>query len=422
MANKKTEKKTDKPKFDLNRRTHRLLQDEPFYCAISMRVTKVASEAIPTAGVRVNPHSGFFEMIYNPSFFEQLNEREQALVLMHEFDHLIFEHVTGRLPVEGMTKEWNHATDLAINGPRFRESGISSGKLYDMALIPGKQGSPYADLPFGKTAEFYLPYCKKVLEEMEKNSGEGQDGQPGNGSPGEGDPNGGFDNHEGWNDSENPIPTEIREMAKERLKDAMRAGARDATAKASWGSVPADMRQRILDALQPKVDWRQTLRYFVRTSQRADKSTTIKKINRRYPYQHPGRKTNRTAKLAISIDQSGSVSDRMLAEFFAELRKLSTLVEFTVIPFDTRIEESLIYTWKKNQKHKVERVMCGGTDFNAPTEYVNEKHFDGHIILTDMCAPKPVNSKCQRMWVTDAQNAKNPYFTPNPYEKIIAID
>jgi predicted metal-dependent peptidase len=33
------------------------------------------------------------------------------------------------------------------------------------------------------------------------------------------------------------------------------------------------------------VDWKKVLRYFVKTSQRANKSTTIKRINRRYPYK-----------------------------------------------------------------------------------------------------------------------------------------
>lgn len=57
--------------------------------------------------------------------------------------------------------------------------------------------------------------------------------------------------------------------------------------------------------------------------------------------------------------------------------------------------------------------MCGGTDFNAPTKYVNENDFDGHIVLTDMQAPKPISSTCSRMWMTDKQNAASPYFKTN---------
>ena len=146
----------------------------------------------------------------------------------------------------------------------------------------------------------------------------------------------------------------------------------------------------------------------------------MKSINRRYPYIHPGRKRTRTAKIAISIDQSGSVDDGMLQAFFAELNKLADLAEFTVVPFDTDVAKDKVFVWKKGDRKKWERVMCGGTCFNAPTQYVNENNFDGHIVLTDMCAPKPIASKCQRMWMTTAYYAKHPYFKTN--ERIIAIE
>ena len=65
--------------------------------------------------------------------------------------------------------------------------------------------------------------------------------------------------------------------------------------------------------------------------------------------------------------------------------------------------------------------MCGGTCFDAPTKFVNENHkFDGHIILTDMEAPKPIPSKVQRMWMTDERSAQRPYFQTS--ERVIAID
>ena len=63
--------------FDLNIHTARLLMDEPFFAAISRRIDKRATYAIPTAGVMVNPDSGQFEMLYNPEFFEKLTDDER---------------------------------------------------------------------------------------------------------------------------------------------------------------------------------------------------------------------------------------------------------------------------------------------------------------------------------------------------------
>jgi predicted metal-dependent peptidase len=180
------------------------------------------------------------------------------------------------------------------------------------------------------------------------------------------------------------------------------------------------MRKMIKDRLTSKVDWKKMLRYFVRTSQRADKRSTPRRLNKRFPKIHPGKRVRRQAKIAIPIDQSGSVDDGMLAAFYAELDTLAQFAEFTVIPFDTRVAEDKVYVWKKGERRKWERVMCGGTCFNAPTRYVNERNFDGVIVLTDMCAPKPIASKCQRMWLTTTEHARNPYFTTN--EVVVAID
>ena len=111
-----------------------------------------------------------------------------------------------------------------------------------------------------------------------------------------------------------------------------------------------------MDRIATKVDWRKVLRYFVKTSQRADKRSTPRRLNKRFPKIHPGKRVRRQAKIAVSIDQSGSVDDGMLAAFFSELNKLAEIAEFTVIPFDTQVAESKIYTWKKGQSKKTEEA------------------------------------------------------------------
>tara|TARA_R100000152_G_C6778489_1_gene209227 strand:+ start:713 stop:1933 length:1221 start_codon:yes stop_codon:yes gene_type:complete len=403
------ENKTEN-KFDLNVHTARLLMSEPFFSSLSRRINKLPTDAIPTAGVRVNPETAQFEMLYNPSYFEALSDTQKLGVLKHEFYHLIFEHVTSRRPDDVDARTWNFATDLAINSHL-------DGELPKGALIPGIE--PFEDYQKGLSAEAYLG--KLQDDENFKEDENGQGGDPKAGDPEGGDSSGGanqpqFDSHEGW-DQANSTATEI---AKERLKDYVKKAAEDAQRANSWGSVPIDCRKSILSRLSTFVDWRKVLRYFIKTSLRASKRSTVRKINKRFPYIHPGKKVKRQARIAISIDQSGSVSDSMLEAFFGELTTLAKLATFTVVPFDTRVDESLVYEWKKGESRKVERVMTGGTCFNAPTEYVNKNEFDGHIVLTDLMAPKPKASKCQRMWMTTKYHASHPYFQTN--ERIIAID
>ena len=136
---------------------------------------------------------------------------------------------------------------------------------------------------------------------------------------------------------------------------------------------------------------------------------------------HAGSKVKREAKIAVCIDQSGSVDDTMLVKFYAELNKLCDLVSFDIIPFDTKVGEKWVYTWKKGQKRAWERVMWGGTCFDAPTEWVNSKKYDAMIVLTDMMAPKPKRSNCKRLWMTTAEYAARPWFNPNP-EKMLVVD
>jgi len=400
--------------FDLNKHVARLLMSEPFFAAISRRVDKRAHAGVPTAGVRINPTTAQFEMVYNPEFFQGLTDKQRAGVLKHEFYHLVFAHVTDRKPEGVDARKWNIAADLAIN-THLR------GELPEGCCMPGE--GPFADLPTGKSAEWYLENLP-TDDESKGPEGEGQGGE-GEGGEGEGNPSQGpvsgfpdgvFDDHEGWDD----VPDDIKEMAKERIKENIRKAAEEASKANSWGSVSSECRKDIMAKLQSKVDWRKVLRYFITTSQKANKRSTVRRINKRYPYQHPGKSVTRQAKIAISIDQSGSVDDGMLQAFFAELNKLASLAEFTVIPFDSDVAEDKVYVWKRGETRPWERVRYGGTDFDPPTVYVNERSFDGHIVLTDLCAPKPKRSKCQRMWMTTKYYAERPYFETN--EKIIAID
>ena len=410
---------TTKQPFDLELQLYSLLKDEPFFASLSRRINKSKTTAVPTAGVRVNPRTGRYEMVYTPEFFEKLTTVERAGVLKHEFYHLVYEHVTGRLPPEGLSRMWNVATDLAINSHLI-------GELPKGGCFP--QQAPFEDYPLNQSAEFYFNMLKNDEQfnqdpDQGDGSGDGQSGDQQGDQQGDSPSSGGglpdsLDDHSGWGDD---VDQGMKEVAEQRLKEDLKQIVDEINSSGKgWGSVGAETRKQIQDFITPKVDWRKVLRYFIKTSQRANKRSTVRRLNRRFPYIHAGRKVTRTANIAISIDQSGSVSDQMLALFFAELQSLSKYATFTIIPFDTDVAKDKIWVWKKGKRHTWERVLTGGTDFNPPTEYVNSQNFDAHLILTDMMAPKPKPSKVQRAWVTIPEYAENPYFHTN--ERIIVVE
>lgn len=395
--------------YDLNHHVYRLLMSEPFFAYISREVNKSASTSIPTAGIRVNPDTHRYEMLYNPEFFSALSDEQAKGVLKHEFYHAIFEHVTQRLPDNENMKIWNIATDLAIN------SIIGENELPEICLFPGK--GKFENYPEDLASETYLAMLKNNPQFQPKEGDE--NGENGNGQQGEGGGNDGqFDSHEHWGDE---ASQNVSEIAKERFREAMSRAANECAKNNSWGSLSSEVRQEIMKRIQTKVDWKKVLRYFVGRAQKSDRTNTIRKINKRFPYIHAGRKTNYSAHIAIAIDQSGSVSDEMLNEFYNELNKLSALATFTVVPFDDKVFDDKVYTWKKGEKRKWQRVLSGGTNFNAPTEYVNKNSkFDALLILTDMYAEKPKSCKVQRAWMTTSYNKRSMPFQTN--ELILTVD
>ena len=378
--------------YDLNNDVFKLLIDEPFFACLSRHINKVANNGVKTAGVRVD-NDGRYEMVYNPAFMAGLSEEHRRGVLKHELYHLVLEHCSTRSPDgKKISKRWNYATDLSINSHL-------KGELPDFALWPEKFGYPN-----GQAAEWY--YAK--LEEDGK-GGEGED-----------DGQGPLDDHDGWGEGNSEIPEELKEVARERLREDMRKAASEASQQTNtWGSIPQSCQKEIMRFINGSINWKAVLRAFIGQAQKAESINTIKRINKRFPYIHAGKRAKRHANIAISIDQSGSVSDELLSLFFAELNSLSKLATFTVIPFDCSLDESKVSVWKKGQRRDTERVLYGGTDFNVPTKYVNERTFDGHIVLTDMQAPQPVPSRCRRMWMTDEDGASSPYFKNG--ERLIAI-
>ena len=194
----------------------------------------------------------------------------------------------------------------------------------------------------------------------------------------------------------------MREYVEARAKAIIEKAVKTADQSSTgWGNIPAEIREEIRRSVSTVVNWRAVLRQFVGTTIRGARTTSIKRISRRYPYIHPGLKRSYTAKLLVAIDQSGSVNDEWLCIFFAELANLAKKVDVSIIHFDT--ECAAPYEWKRGTKVEAKRTRCGGTDFDAPTRFVNDPknrgRWDGLCVLTDGQAPAPGASRLKRAWV-----------------------
>lgn len=439
--------------FDLNLHTWRVMQSEPFFAALLRRIDRRKDFSCPTMGVALDKQKGCFYLVYNPRFAAGLDDKGVQAVIMHELYHCIFEHVTSRQPewkcgktspskkdCEGcqhvsecnlLHTTHNFAADLAINSHLLKNlPKMCWGEPLDL-LIPGE--GKFKDAPVEKSMEWYLSWISQnpeVQKEIARQAKQNEGSSNGKPMPGSGQGTGGtLDDHSGWKDAESgDMDAETAgalAAAKADFKQAMADAVNDINKSAAgWGTVTADCQKDILERLKSRLDWRRFLRYFIGTSRRADKRSTIMRINKRYAYVHPGHKVNRHANIAVCVDMSGSVDDAMLLTFLSELDGLANLAEFTFVPFDTDVQEDCVFVWKKGKRGLGARTKCGGTNFQVVTDWVQAQgKFDGMIVLTDLEAPKPTAFHGGlRLWITDQTHGDRPYIDVSPDPIVVIPD
>ena len=431
--------------FDIDPHLINLMWDEPFFSKVLRPVTKVRSEDISTAGVLAK--DGDINMWWNPYFVAGLTSKQVKGLLKHECFHLVLEHTTTRR-MEPHTLH-NYATDLAIN------SMIPEEELPEGGLIPGKAFKPLepevaakigeaavarherisqkiASLPKGLSSEQYFALLQDVADDIEKaakgkslaqalKDGDVRVDENGNLVDGEGNPvrivPGGMDDHEGWDDMDD----EERELIKGKVRQALEKAVRDCDSSGQWGSVPAETRSKLRDLLSREIDWRSVLKQFCGMTRRADRTTNVKRLNRKYPTIQPGTHRNYTSSIAVYIDQSGSVDDESLELLFGNLMTLAKRTEFTIFNFDTEVDEKSERVWKGNKNPGLARTRCGGTDFKAASNHANEnKHrFDGYLIMTDGECSDPGPSQLKRGWVIVPD--RKMMFTPSKRDFVIKM-
>lgn len=384
----KYEKKLFDPNM-LDKELVYLLSEDSFLGTVSQKITKKADWTMPTAYVGIRHFTkDIYNVVmgYNPAFFRKLSPRQRKGVIVHELYHVIFMHIFQRaVSDKKLAVLHNWATDLAIN------SLIGEDHLPSIVLMPGKRNKdprtgkaiegPYADFianaPPLKASDWYYSELLKIYQENDDGSGNSI-AASGIGT---------LDDHEGWKE----VPADILEEIRNEVEAGISEAVRKADGENSWGNTPAHIQAWIRKMLSKEVDWRSILHNFIGRVRSMERSSTLKRINKKAPYVFPGVRRKTKATFACFIDQSGSMSDKDVAQMFGELENLARETEIDVFHFDTEVDVDSHTVWKKSQPFpKPHRTRCGGTDFNAVARYCNDQknpNWSGVIILTDGYAP-----------------------------------
>ena len=115
----------------------------------------------------------------------------------------------------------------------------------------------------------------------------------------------------------------------------------------------------------------------------------------------------RTSKILVAIDTSGSVSMPEYMEFMAQVRTMKGSISFDIVECDTEIRH--MYTFKGTIN--TELHGGGGTNFEEPMKLFYERGtYDALVYFTDGFCPIPDNTPSKTLWVVSSKgNKENDY-------------
>ena len=336
-------------------------------------MTTITEEAITA---KTNGRDAF----YGRTFVDMLTDKELAFLVLHENMHKCYRHLTTWRALYEIDKSIaNQACDYVINI-----------QLHDM-----DSGETMIAMPRDKTTRKHIGLIdvkfrgmdtKQVFDILMKKKREGGGGGGGGGEQTDSESDSpGLDEHD-WQGAKEMSTEAVKELTQE-IESALRQGGIYA------GKVGGDTLRSVKDMLEPKVDWREVLRRFVRTSLKDRDSPSWRKAHKNYLWQDiilPSIVGKRMKHLVVAMDTSGSIQGEMLSMFMGELNKvvLSTNPErVDMLYWDTEVAGH--ETHKGDAKLIVSKTKPkggGGTNPDCIPEFMLSKSLgkaDALVVLTD---------------------------------------
>ena len=338
-----------------------LLLRHPFFGNMATRLELVeASHWLPTIATDGR------KFYYNVDFVNKLKPKEAEFGFAHEVLHNVFDHI-GRKGYRDQVL-FNIAADFAVN-QICKDEHIGEFPSFVKPFYDSK----YRGWNFEKIYDDLLERAKKcdigslgnLLDEHL----------------------GGEDDEDGTDKPDRPkLTEEEKRQIRDEIKEAMIAAAQSA------GKVPEGIRRLIHDFTEPKMDWRQILRMNIASILKSNFSFT--RPNRKS--QHcgavlPGMMNEETIDICVSIDMSGSITDKMAKDMLSEVKGImDEYVDFKVSiwTFDTQV-----YGFEQFTADNADEITSyvphggGGTDFEVNWSFMKENGIEPKrfIMFTDGC-------------------------------------
>ena len=322
---------------------------------------------------------------YGREFVDSLTDKELAFLVMHENMHKAYRHLTTWEALHDVDHHCaNAACDYVINIQLVDLD--PDEKLIAIPRVDGKVMGLLDPAYCGMDTKQVFDILRKKKEEDGEEGEEGEDGGKGTDrQDGDKSGHGGFDEHD-WKEAVDGMTEEEKQELADDIDQALRQGGIYA------GKVGGKMSREIAEMLTPKVNWREVLRGFVKTSLKDRDSPSWRKAHKNYLWQDiilPSIMGKRIKHLAVGIDTSGSIQGPILDAFLSELNKIIKDVNpdrVDVMYWDTNVAGHETYTGAKTDIVKrTSPVGGGGTDPDCVPVFMKEKAIapDALVILSD---------------------------------------
>jgi len=314
---------------------------------------------------------------YGRAFVKELSDKELNFLVAHEGYHKMYRHLTTwrKLHDEDHSLA-NSACDYVIN---LQLQDIDPSET--LIAMPRYKDGPHKGKRMGLCEERFRGMNTKQVFDILK-----QEKKDGGGGDGDGE---GFDVHD-WADAKNMTDAEKKELLKE-IDQAIRQGIMAHQKIAGTGAGGLD--RELEGLLEPKVDWREVLREFVKATCNAKDASSWRRVNRRFlstgTYM-PSMIGEKVGHLVVAIDTSGSIGGSELAEFLSEVKGIAEEVNPEVVDllyWDGDVAGHEVYEGAavSNIVSSTKPRGGGGTSPSCVSTYLKEKGIKPEciIMLTD---------------------------------------
>lgn len=332
---------------------------------------------------------------YGRAFVKSLSDKELAFLVLHEALHKALRHLTTWKKLHDENhKLANAACDYVINLML-----LDLDPNGDTIVMPKIKDGPMMGKPMGLIdVRFKGMNAKQVFdilkqEQQEQEGDEGgtpDDGTPVDGSgrvPGKG--GAGLDDHD-WGGAAELSEDERKQLERE-IDQAIRQGI---MAEKKVGKGAGGMGRELQDLLEPKVNWREALREFVKSTCSAKDTSSWRRVNRRFlsgGVYMPSLIGEKVGHIVVAIDTSGSVGGKELAEFLSEVKGIAEEVnpeKVDLIYWDSAVAGHEEYEGGSDVANIVSSTRPkggGGTSPSCISTFLDDKKITPEcvIVLTD---------------------------------------